>query len=391
MHHRKFRLAALLLAALLLLSACAQERTIPTPGNTGRRAQAPELPRMEGGGYPLILAGVTIDPPITCDALEKLGFTPLEDVSGTLAPSEFSDDFVFVGKNGIFHGNLYNNSMSTQRVSDCPLVWLDASEGEITACLPTGMPFGTPWADLLEDFGEPDEAFSEDGFDVYCYGTGLYRTLNLHIDHATQRLTRIESYNIPAAANAGDYGMARVPHALAYRAPGELGTKPESGIFAFDGELYQLPVPVSALAANGWGLYAFEGTEPSRIVAGYDCEPVTLTHGQRLITLSVQNVSRNAADIGDCFIDELAVNEQFGAQLLRLPGDIVLGISSEALFAALGERCKAESAGDQTLCRLDLADNSEIVFYLDHATNRLTDIRLLCNLAPLILQEEALP
>lgn len=85
----------------------------------------------------------------------------------------------------------------------------------------------------------------------------------------------------------------------AYQAPTSLGNDITSGIIEYDGDLYRLPVPVSAMQKNGWTLHT---TFPSEIEPGGH-QMVYLSRGDKEIYQFIVNPGTETAVHSNCFAD----------------------------------------------------------------------------------------
>lgn len=85
----------------------------------------------------------------------------------------------------------------------------------------------------------------------------------------------------------------------AYQAPTSLGNDITSGIIEYEGDLYRLPVPVSALQKNGWTLHT---SFPSELEPG-GSQMVYLSRGDKEIYQFVVNPGTETAVHSNCFAD----------------------------------------------------------------------------------------
>lgn len=118
------------------------------------------------------------------------------------------------------------------------------------------------------------------------------------------------------------------PEVSAYQKPSELGTNLASGIIEIEGELYQFPIPASALERNGWKLSV---TFPSEIEPG-EYSGVHFFKGEKGFDHIVYNIGKERTSLHNCFLDSLTLNGMFSA---KLPGGVQVGSSREDLINAL--------------------------------------------------------
>lgn len=190
-----FRLCclAVLLAAL---SGCAPV-AIPAPENGGSRAALAVPAELPTDGYPLVVGGVTLRPPLSLTDLERLGFSVAEPDAPLLASLAVSEPLAVTGRGTEFAGRLYNPTEEPLPWRECLLVSVRGGRG-MTA--DGGVTAGSSRNDVLAAYGAADEGSVEENANWIMYGTWLYYGLGFEIDNRSQRVVSMVSFCAPLDA-----------------------------------------------------------------------------------------------------------------------------------------------------------------------------------------------
>lgn len=192
----KKRLALMLLCTLLLTGCARQPVTIPNGLNAGLRAEPALLSELPAGGFPIQIGGVTLTPPLSLGALERLGFTTALPAEYLLDGGDFSDDLLFENGNASFEGALYNPSEDTLPMSECVMVQISATD--FTAS--DGVKPGAAAADVTAAYGDAEDEMMMGQSRWLFYGTMLNDGLGFEIDLETKQLISVLSYCIPSGS-----------------------------------------------------------------------------------------------------------------------------------------------------------------------------------------------
>lgn len=80
--------------------------------------------------------------------------------------------------------------------------------------------------------------------------------------------------------------------------------------FTLGGVVYQLPMPYTTMAANGWTISS-SGTYEDTLVAANDYEYVTMANAGNKVTVYIINLSGNAKAISDCKVGGIDVDANY--------------------------------------------------------------------------------
>ncbi len=129
----------------------------------------------------------------------------------------------------------------------------------------------------------------------------------------------------------GTNGQAAAADILDYTTPEKLSDQLFDYTFTFDGDLYQLPLPVSALMENGW-----EPDEKSdQTVASGEYGWCYLLKDNEELRCMVDNFGSEEAGIADCYITDIEAFIYDCNVEMTIAGGITIGMGSEELLLAL--------------------------------------------------------
>lgn len=149
-----------------------------------------------------------------------------------------------------------------------------------------------------------------------------------------------------------------------YSKPSAMNYDPVSGVVKFGGDLYQLPVPLMEITANGWEIT--ELTVESIPAGGNEYNCVTLQRGSEEIVLSLANFSDKLTYAENCCVKSFK-QDTYGFQNnveLVIPGGIQLGMSKGELKSALPE---GYNTSDDLYSWYDWDHGISIWVFLDYA------------------------
>lgn len=229
-----------------------------------------------------------------------------------------------------------NMSGDQQYLTDCHVsrVRLDcSSDHEI--CLTRGFVLnGKTEAEIIEQYGEPSE--TQDLEDVrqllyapdyngYVYENSCVIFL-FSIEDASLLCVQAADYivDVKTANNPGD-----TAYLANYKAPAALGTLPVSLNFRLLGELYTLPVPVSALLDDGWELV--RGKDVGAGARG----GLQMKKDGEIWSFQSANYSRRQVDAAHCVITGVSQDSVETCTPLVIAPDLQIGSTEDAVKKAL--------------------------------------------------------
>ena len=125
-----------------------------------------------------------------------------------------------------------------------------------------------------------------------------------------------------------------------------------------DGVIYQLPFAYSQLKEDGWKCDSSEQEN----VGGNNYEFLSMTKGEKRMSISVFNPSGNAKMIRDCLVGEISVYSYDDAPEFSIAKDIKVGVSKKEVREAFGEPSQYYEGSDGDYVTLTYGDSLENVY-----------------------------
>lgn len=234
----------------------------------------------------------------------------------------------------------------------------DAPEVEIL--FPGGLKFGEATREDLEAaYGAPYDEYEGSDYVELTYRFDSYQEWEFTIDNETGVVNEFDLMNFEEdeeanAAAAAEVSSDPTEAVLAYVAPTEMSEDPLDYVFELEGDLYQLPAPVSAFIENGWTLKK-EGGDAG-IVMGDDYDYATLMKDGKDMSVSINNYDPNAQVVENCFVTDITFYSSDDLYL-KLPYEITFEMTGDELVAAL------DSIPKDILPQYDVDDDSDLATY----------------------------
>ena len=263
--------------------------------------------------------------PMTYQDFVSYGWTSEDSEFPTLEPSQY--DLLYFTKDDVrcmaYVINLAKNNMA----ADQCLVSIDSFDWDVSAgnvVLPGGIVRGEASAAAIEEaYGTPSDVYEGDLYKKLTYETDSYCRLEMSVDNETGVLSDIEVRNFvePEGFDAGEISEEIPAEVTAYAKPDALGDSLEEFRISLDGAVYEVPVPVSVLIADGWEL---DTSDSDAEVAAHDIGWVTLRKGGQEIREIAVNYADYATIPENCWFETLSV----GGYTLEAEGELPCGIKT---------------------------------------------------------------
>ena len=300
--------------------------------------------------FEVMIAGDIFKFPTTVEAFEEKGWELViggyEDEE-ELDPGERTYDVNFKKGNMEFYVVIRNLDNSVLAIEDCVVVGFDVyyEDFEKTSLveLSKGITLGSTLADVIVAYGEPDYTS-----DDYIVSSSSYYYLNYVDEHGeyyfffesnnpSEKIVSINVTNnrdadkLVALSEDKEYEVPLI--VLNYEKPVEFTEDIYDFIVSLEGEMYQLPVPVSLLLEDGWVIV--DNNLKIKEVGAYAYEfDFLIRKGNQVMGTMIANYDKNAQIPENCFIVEMQAIDNFD---LELANGIRVGSSVEELVAAFGE------------------------------------------------------
>lgn len=266
--------------------------------------------------------------PMTYQDFVSYGWTSEDSEFPTLEPSQY--DLLYFTKDDVrcmaYVINLAKNNMAADQclvggISIDSFDW-DVSAGNVV--LPGGIVRGEASVAAIEEaYGTPSDVYEGDLYKKLTYETDSYCRLEMSVDNETGVLSDIEVRNFvePEGFDAGEISEEIPAEVTAYEKPDALGDSLEEFRISLDGAVYEVPVPVSVLIADGWEL---DTSDSDAEVAAHDIGWVTLRKGGQEIREIAVNYADYATIPENCWFETLSV----GGYTLEAEGELPCGIKT---------------------------------------------------------------
>ncbi len=180
--------------------------------------------------------------------------------------------------------------------------------------------------EIIAEFGTPNNRNVQSDYERLSYGKDPYTsgiTFSCYPpDSDMYEYSAIEMNNFIFQGET-ETNPALPAYLAEYNAPNALGDDLLSGVIQIDGDLYQLPAPVSAFLDHGWEFSKC----PAYVVAG-GSESVSLSRDGMELSLELFNFAEYQTTPENCAVSRIYVNDYDNVPV-ELPLGITLGMTLE--------------------------------------------------------------
>ncbi len=205
--------------------------------------------------------------------------------------------------------------------------------GDINITLSKGIQYGvSTYDDIKKAYGEPSNEYEGDSLKTMTYSLDAYQQLYFSFDMDNGNV--ISEIKIENFIEPEDFRLSEVDDAIpeiifAYKAPTKLSDNLLDYSLELEGDLYQLPTPVSEFIKNGWEIV--ESKSP-QVIAGDDIDNITLMKDNQTFSVYAKNYTGNATASENCFVQEIKAGKNIE---LKISTNIHTGMALKELESAL--------------------------------------------------------
>lgn len=322
---------------------------------------------------------------LPCDvsALTQAGWAPksASDTEDRLSPRQytyirFTQTVDFATKE--IYVYFYNNDNCVKNILECPVSGIEVNapykeEDTIPFTLPKGISNAATQADIIAAYGDPTDLYEGTSYNKLTYRMDSYQEIALQVGE--NGLESIEVRNFQETDQLSPVSQ-EVPQAnLDYVAPSELGDDLLSFIVSYDGDLYQLPAPISAFEQNG---YSYKGARSDSIAAN-DSVRVELMRNNQSVAFYASNNTDVAILPQNGTINSIDASGLESEPVLILPGGIKRGMpreEMEALIKNLPFEKKASSDKYDCYSYYDSDSKNRIYIYVVNESNLVGEVEV---------------
>lgn len=175
--------------------------------------------------------------------------------------------------------------------------------------------------DVTSKFGERNKNIESGTTVRYENATYIYYLFTFNADG---KLTYVDIRNWKTEGDSSSKTVD-LSYLKEYKTPAALTDNYSDYIFNLEGNLYQLPAPVSAFVDNGCTLTSYPDSIPAgdEITSGLKMKKCDLK-----LTFTIKNFANGAVETKDAMVTGVYVNSEFADKIdFELPGGIVFGMS----------------------------------------------------------------
>ncbi|MGI6108168.1 MAG: hypothetical protein ACOX8B_09605 [Lachnospiraceae bacterium] len=246
-----------------------------------------------------------------------------------------------------------NFDINALPLSECWIIGIQFDSSMITdtsveILIPGGFKFGEAMKDdVLAAYGTATSEYAGSMYTEETYTSDTYSEWKIRFDIDTNVLSGVdlENYVEPENFEYGEISTVEPVLNTGYTTPEALTDDPADYIVNLDGDLYQLPAPLTAFEANGWTV---NESDSDAWEQGSGSGFVTLTRNNKNISVQVRNYDYNAVPVDYAFVFSFQ-SDQSNAIPLEIFSGISNTMSETDLTTALGDtEVTIDQSGDYT-------------------------------------------
>lgn len=306
--------------------------------------------------FQISIDGYVYNIPFPYTVFEANGFeADLDDAEDVPSMHYTLSDPIKFGKSRLY-AQFMNFDINARPMEDCYIVSVKFDSYDIKddheIMLPKGITMGVSTLDdIVDAYGDPSDVYEGSLYTKYTYEADIYNSVDIAVDIETGTVSQIEIQNI---VEPEDFEISEisteVPEIIStYKAPTKMSDNALDYVVDYDGDLYQLPCPVSEFIDNGWKIME---NDSAAIIEGSGSDKVTLMRNNQSFWTYVRNYDMNATAAENCYVQDLEANIYECDVDMEISG-IKKGMSEDDLNALL----------EKSDYDYEMEDNSSYVSY----------------------------
>ncbi len=277
--------------------------------------------------------------PMWYEDFTACGWECTEDTSTKLKSNQYYGSAVFTKDGYKFYVGLANLSLNSVTLDKAMVygIQLDdyyLKDNNWKFVLPKGITRGVSTKeDIIAAYGEPNDEYNGSNYDKLTYEYDSYQEIELYISSETKTLNEFEIKNMIELEGADNSINPEVPEmAKNYVAPEALSDSLYDFTVSLEGNLYELPCPVSVFLANGFTI----NEERSNMEIGSGSNGwVEFKYNNITYRAYVKNYADYATIAENCFVTTLKTSEYDPLFDMTVPGNIKRGITEAELLTII--------------------------------------------------------
>lgn len=331
------------------------------------------------------LEGVVYKLPCEYEDLTKNGWT----ISSTGYNSDSKiagnsyDTFTMVRDGRSISITSYNMSGNAKPIKECKVGGVECEvRGGVNFAIAKGITPSSSAEEIKNAFGVPWYNNSESDYEsmtYYVQKESTYNCVKFYISN-NSKYSSIELRNfIETEDDKTSTNTERPAYLNSYKAPAAMGDDLKSAVVKIEGDLYQLPAPVSAFLNNGWTISQQSGD----VVAGGG-DTIRIEKGGKHLDLIIANYSEYQTTVENCAVTSISVSNYGKANADVSIGPaaqpITLGTTKTDVDAAVSDDidCSESDYGYSYSYYEWEERNFDVTIRVDKETNRVSSIYVSC-------------
>lgn len=245
----------------------------------------------------------------------------------------------------------YNTSGNTEELKDCYIGGInyykrDGADFKIAKGFSLDQ---NTSSDVTAEFGNPTSYSSSSTKDHYIYDSSNGGETRFDFDNSDSDESRIELRYMPdVQSGSAEVSSEKPSYLSAYKAPTQLSDDPTATQMELDGDLYQMPCPVTEFTDNGWSIDSINQDS----VPAQSSITVNLEKGDHSEMVSLTNFDTSACLPENAAVTQIFVNSYKGSEdqgdFAKMPGNITLSSTESDLDRILTAYQKMTSGSQIT-------------------------------------------
>ncbi len=201
----------------------------------------------------------------------------------------------------------YNFSGNSKKISECKIgaIECQASYGSVLK-MAKGITYSSTADEIKNAYGTPSSQNKGSDYQTISYelNGSNYNKIKFYISDDS-KYSSVEIMNFVQTANDNTETNNSKPDYLStYKAPASLGTDMLAGVVNIEGDLYQLPAPVSAFLDNGW-----EVIEQSGAIVSGGTDSIRVEKNGKEMYLQITNYADYQTTAENCAVYRIAITD----------------------------------------------------------------------------------
>jgi len=323
----------------------------PEPATTTNTAELPD----DLYSFTIMLDGEVYELPAPFSEFAANGWEIQESLgvdynTETLKPNSYTGIVVVKHGEHQIYMDFVNPDVNVNTLPDCYVggVQLDDFDAKHGAELvfPGGITLGDTQDKVIKLYGDPSDTNENTFSSMMTYTLSTYSEVKVSFSKETGGIDQLKMQNLeakkgsPKTTTGTSAASGDVPNKVtSYKAPASLGKSWDSFTVKYDGVVYQMPIPVSELLANGWVCVSDEDTliNGQGYLIGFE-----IRKGNQTLRTSLSNYDDNQQPAKYCMVTRVECYT-YGAKIhLELPQGLSEKSKVEDFIKAYGEPTKID-------------------------------------------------